>query len=153
MARHGIGAVAGSGAVLAITAAFAIYAAGDVWTARGGGTRYRAVFSSSDGLAVGAAVTLGGVPVGSVTSIRLDTGAMVADVSFTVRPDIVLSPDAALAIGGASGFGGGGTLAITPGSTKGSMPPGTVITATTPATSLEAAVGDYIFGAGIGSAR
>ncbi len=153
MARHGVGGYLASGSVLAVTAAFLAYAIVETRDGAGeGGRRYGAVFSSTDGLSAGAPVTLGGVVVGRVDAIRLDTRTMASDVTFDLRREIALPADSNVAVSSAA-LGGGGALAITPGHSGARLAPGTAITDTTPSRSLEAAVGDYIFGAGIGSAR
>ena len=52
-----------------------------------------------------------------------------------------------------AGFGSDGVLAVTPGRASDALAPGAAITDTTAAQSLQAAVGDYIFGSGLSSAR
>ena len=153
MARHGVGGFLASGAVIAVTAAFLVYALGETRDGTGdAATSYRARFSSSDGIASGSPVTLGGVVVGRVRSIRLDTESMTAEVDFDLRRDIALATDTSLAVAG-SGFGSGGALAVTPGHGPTRLAAGALITDTTPSRSLQAAVGDYIFGSGLSSAQ
>ncbi len=153
MASHGAGGFIASGTVLAVTVTFLLYAIGETRDGTGAATTpYRGIFSSSDGLATGSPVTLGGVVVGRVTSIRLDTESMAADVDFDLRRDVSLSSDTRLAVV-SSGFGSDGTLGIMPGHGPTVLAPGATITDTIATRSLEAAVGDYIFGSGLSSAR
>ena len=153
MARHGAGGFLACGAVLAVTAAFLVYALGETRDDTGDdATAYRARFSSSDGIVSGSPVTLGGVVVGRVTSVRLDTESMTAEVDFDLRRDIVLATDTRLAVS-SSGFGSDSALAVTPGHGPRALAAGALITDTNPAQSLQAAVGDYIFGSGLSSAQ
>lgn len=151
MARHGTGSVVASALVLAATAGFVAYTAAAVHGDTGG-TRFRASFVSGQGLAPGAPVVLAGVPVGTVRSVTLDVTTMTAVVAFTTRSRLTIPSDSALTVA-AAGPTGGDVLVLEPGSSPAPLAAGTLITRTTPATTLESQVGDYIFGAGIGGSK
>ncbi len=148
MARHGLGAVAGSGVVVLVAAGFvalALTTTGNGGQAAGG-LRLRAVFPSSDGLEAGDAVVMAGIPVGHVLSVRLDRSTYVADVDLELASTLAVPSDSRFAIQG--GSGSDGVLAIEPGRSATHLAQGAVVTATIPAESLEQQVGNYIFGTG-----
>ena len=148
MARHGAGAVLGSGAVIAVAAGFLALALTTAESGRGStdGLHLRAVFPSSDGLEAGDTVALAGIPVGQVLSVRLDRRTFLADVDLAVASDIAIPTDSRFAITG--GGMSDGVLAIEPGRATSHLAQGAVVTATVSAESLEQQVGNYIFGDG-----
>ncbi len=148
MARHGAGAVIGSGAVVAVAAGFVALALASTSTPGQGadGMRLRAVFPSSDGLDAGDAVVLAGIPVGRVLSVRLDRTTFLSDVDLQLASALAVPSDSQFAIRG--GGTGDGVLEIEPGHAATHLAAGAVVTATIPAESLEQQVGNYIFGSG-----
>lgn len=148
MARHGTGAVIGSGAVVAVAAGFVALALASTGALDkpADGIRLRAVFPSSDGLDAGDAVVLAGIPVGRVVSVRLDRARFVSDVELQLAASLALPSDTQFAILG--GGMGDGVLEIEPGHAATHLQSGAVVTATIPAESLEQQVGNYIFGNG-----
>ena len=147
MPRHSGAAGVASAAVLAVTAAFYVYAVAGQQT--GGPARYplQAVFLSSNGLQVGADVRLAGVKVGIVNSIVLDTTAFVTRVGFTIDDRYRLPTDTSLGVG-SSGFTSANALLVNPGHSSRLLGPGDTIHDTHEMMSLEQTVSQYIFGAG-----
>lgn len=115
MASENMTEVAVGGAVLAIAAAFVIYA-GQVSGFSGAAPEYKlhASFRSADGIDVGTDVRLAGVKVGRVTDMQLDSETYRARAVFTVREDIEVPDDSALAIS-SEGLLGGNFVEIMPG--------------------------------------
>ncbi|WP_306112318.1 MULTISPECIES: outer membrane lipid asymmetry maintenance protein MlaD [Roseovarius] len=115
MASENMTEVAVGGAVLAIAAGFVIYA-GQVSGFSGAAPEYelRASFRSADGIDVGTDVRLAGVKVGRVTDMQLDPDTYRARAVFTVRDDIEVPDDSALAIS-SEGLLGGNFVEIMPG--------------------------------------
>ena len=148
MARHGAGAVIGSGAVVGFVAlALASTSTSTGTPGQGaGGMRLRAVFPSSDGLDPGDAVVLAGIPVGRILSVRLDRATFLSDVDLELASSLALPSDTQFAI--RAGGTGDGVLEIEPGHAATHLSAGAVVTATIPAESLEQQVGNYIFGSG-----
>ena len=148
MARHGAGAVVGCGVVIAVAAGFLALALATTGSDRvaAGDLHLRAVFPSSDGLESGDTVSLAGIPVGRILSVRLDQRTFLADVDLAVSSRIAIPTDSRFAISG--GGMGDGVLTIEPGHAASRLASGAIVTATVPAESLEQQVGNYIFGDG-----
>lgn len=145
--RGRTGASIFSGAVLAGTLAFALYARA-TQTAPGQ-DRYdlSARFVSANGLNRGADVNLGGVTVGRVSSITLDPVSQMAIVRFRLNSELKLPEDSTLTIG-SSTMSSDNTLQIEPGTSHAMVAPGTLMTHTVEPSSLEQQVSNYIFGGG-----
>lgn len=148
MIRRGrAGASIFSGAVLAGTLAFALYARA-TQTAPGL-ERYdlSARFVSANGLNRGADVNLAGVSVGRVSSITLDPVSQMAIVRFRLSADLKLPEDSLLTIGSTT-LSSDNALVIEPGTSHTTVAPGTMMTHTLEPSSLEQQVSNYIFGGG-----
>lgn len=145
--RGRAGASIFSGAVLAGTLAFALYARATQIAP--GQDRYdlSARFVSANGLNRGADVDLGGVTVGRVSSITLDPVSQMAIVRFRLNAELKLPEDSVLTIG-SSTLSSDNALQIEPGKSRTPVAPGSMITRTVEPTSLEQQVSNYIFGGG-----
>nr|WP_025825195.1 MlaD family protein [Acetobacter persici] len=145
--RGRAGASIFSGAVLAGTLAFALYARA-TQTAPGQ-DRYdlSARFVSANGLKRGADVDIGGVTVGRVSSITLDPASQMAIVRFRLNSDLKLPEDTTLTIG-SSTLSSDNALRVEPGQSHTMVAPGTMMTHTIEPSSLEQQVSNYIFGGG-----
>ncbi|MCP9318427.1 MCE family protein [Acetobacter persici] len=145
--RGRAGASIFSGAVLAGTLAFALYARA-TQTAPGQ-DRYdlSARFVSANGLKRGADVDIGGVTVGRVSSITLDPASQMAIVRFRLNSDLKLPEDTTLTIG-SSTLSADNALRVEPGKSRTMVAPGTMMTHTIEPSSLEQQVSNYIFGGG-----
>jgi phospholipid/cholesterol/gamma-HCH transport system substrate-binding protein len=147
MARHRPVAVAASVGVVALAAGFLAY--GRLQIGSAGGETYELVgeFLSSDGLHAGADVVIGGVAVGRVNAVELDTQRMTSRVVFSVRDDLKLPRDSSLSIGSTS-LASAAALLIEPGHESNVLAPHAVIQDTRPLVTLEQQVSQYIFGGG-----
>lgn len=145
--RGRAGASIFSGAVLAGTLAFALYARA-TQTAPGQ-DRYdlSARFVSANGLKRGADVDIGGVTVGRVSSIALDPASQMAIVRFRLNSDLKLPEDTTLTIG-SSTLSSDNALRVEPGKSRTMVAPSTMMTHTIEPSSLEQQVSNYIFGGG-----
>ncbi|WP_395496266.1 MlaD family protein [Acetobacter sp. KSO5] len=145
--RGRAGASIFSGAVLAGTLAFALYARA-TQTAPGQ-DRYdlSARFVSANGLNRGADVALAGVNVGRVSSVALDPVSQMAIVRFRLNSELKLPEDSTLTIG-SSTLSSDNALIIEPGKSHTPVAPGTMMTHTIEPSSLEQQVSNYIFGGG-----
>jgi phospholipid/cholesterol/gamma-HCH transport system substrate-binding protein len=124
------------GAVLAVTAAFFVYAAQLTGAGPAGQTSsYSASFTSVEGVSVGTDVRLGGVKVGTVTDLALDPQTFLASTSFTVDKDILLPEDTAVLIS-SEGLLGGSYVELLPGGSPFNLEPGAEIEDTQSAVSL-----------------
>ncbi len=133
--------------MLLVTAGFLLYAESGLRRGSHSEQVFRATFTSSVGLAVASDVTVAGVPVGRVLSIRLDPATMLSRVVFTIRADIALPADSTLAVE-AAGMSGADVLSVRPGTSHDRLASGGTVRRTVPALGLEQAAGEYIFGAG-----
>ncbi len=131
--------------VLAVAAAFLVWAYGRSDVASPDGYVLRAVFDRADGLDPGADVRVAGIRVGTVLATRLDPETWQAVVEFSVREDIRLPVDSSAAIV-STGLLGRRYLAITPGAEEETLAPGEAITFTQPALNLEELIGRFVFG-------
>jgi len=108
------------------------------------GYALNAVFDHIDGLTVGSDVKLAGVSVGHVTAERVDPKSFRAQVSFSVRPDIVLPRDTGAIITSDSLLGGK-YIALSPGGDDQTLKSGATITQTQGSISLEQLLSKFIF--------
>ena len=115
---------------------------------REGGVPYAALFSSCQGLSVGADVEVAGVPVGAVTSIALDRRTDLAKVTFKVSRAIALTVDSSISVSG-GGTGGSASLELSPGRSGQLLPAGATLSRAIAAQTLEGTIGSFIFGSGL----
>lgn len=115
MASENMTEVAVGGVVLAIAAGFLFYA-GQATGFSSGTSEYAltASFRSADGVDVGTDVRLAGVKVGRVNAMELDPETYMAMATISVREDIEVPEDSALAIS-SEGLLGGNFVEILPG--------------------------------------
>ncbi|MEO0569202.1 MAG: outer membrane lipid asymmetry maintenance protein MlaD [Pseudomonadota bacterium] len=115
MASENMTEVAVGGVVLAIAAGFLFYA-GQATGFSSGTSEYplTASFRSADGVDVGTDVRLAGVKVGRVNAMELDPETYMAMATISVREDIEVPEDSALAIS-SEGLLGGNFVEILPG--------------------------------------
>ncbi|HMG49954.1 MAG TPA: outer membrane lipid asymmetry maintenance protein MlaD [Inquilinus sp.] len=115
------------------------------------GYRLKAQFDQADGVSAGTDVRIGGVKVGTVTSIALDPQTYLANVDLSIDPSIKLSNDTAAAIS-SDGLLGGRTLTLSPGGRpddpSGWLKDGDTIDHTQSNPSLEQLLGQVIFSIG-----
>ncbi len=123
-------------AVLAVAAGFAFYA-GKITGFSTARTEYElsASFRSADGITVGTDVRLAGVKVGRVTTLDLDPETYRAVTVFTVREDVLVPDDSAVAIS-SEGLLGGNYVEILPGGSPFYFEPGDEIQFTQGSVSL-----------------
>ncbi len=118
-AETGLGAI-----VLLAAAGFLAYAlahAGGIGEA--GGYLLKARFGEVGSLAPGAAVTVAGVKVGSVSAVTLDPKTFLADASMTIKADVKLPSDSTVKITQDSLLGGQ-HLSVEPGGASDDLKPG-----------------------------
>ena len=135
-------------AVLAVAIGFFFYASGTTGAGAGGQTyELAASFRSAEGIAVGTEVRLAGVRVGTVTDMTLDPTSFRAETTFSLRDDIVLPDDSAIAIA-SEGLLGGNFVEIIPGGSPFNYGPGDMITDTQGAVSLITLLMRFVSGDG-----
>ena len=123
-------------AVLAVAAAFAVFASQGVGLSRAAGSyELRASFRSVEGVTVGTDVRLAGVKVGTVTELKLNPETYFADAVITVRNDLVLSSDSTILIS-SEGLLGGTFVELQPGGMPDTLAPGDEIEDTQGAVSV-----------------
>lgn len=141
------GAFLASAGVLILTCGFLIYALNLLQGPTGALKTLHASFISANGLSARAGVELGGVKVGRVTSIHLNSDLGVADVVFKVEKKLQLPSDTAVTIG-ASTMTGGNALQLIPGKSHSILEENGTISDARPPLSLEQQISNYIFNAG-----
>jgi phospholipid/cholesterol/gamma-HCH transport system substrate-binding protein len=123
-------------AVMAVAVGFFLYASNSTGGGPAGGSyAMSASFRSADGISVGTEVRLAGVQVGTVTGMALNPQTFRAETTFTVREDIELPDDSAIAIS-SEGLLGGNFVEIIPGGSPFSYAPGDQIMDTQGSVSL-----------------
>ena len=115
------------------------------------GYTLKAQFNQADGVDAGTDVRIGGVKVGTVTSITLNPESYLADVQMSIDPSVKLSQDTAAAIS-SDGLLGGRSLSLSPGGRpddpNGWLKDGDTIDHTQSNPSLEQLLGQVIFSIG-----
>jgi phospholipid/cholesterol/gamma-HCH transport system substrate-binding protein len=135
-------------AVLAVATGFFFYAAGSTSRGPTGGTYdLSASFRSAEGIAVGSEVRLAGVRVGTVTGMALDPATFRAQTTFTLRDDVLLPDDSAIAIA-SEGLLGGSFVEIIPGGSPFTYAPGDMVTDTQSSVSLVTLLMRFVTGDG-----
>jgi len=137
------------GAVVAAAVAF-LYYAGQIAGIAGpvsGVARYTASFTSVEGVSVGTDVRMGGVKVGTVTSLHLNPKTYRADTGFTVEEAIRL-PDDTAAVISSEGLLGGSFVELQPGGSPFDLEPGSEIEDTQSAVSLINLLLKFVSGGG-----
>lgn len=138
--------VAAGAAVLAVAAAFLVYAV--LHSGRGmvaaDGTLLSARFDRIDGLPNGADVRIAGVKVGTVTDTRIDPATFNAEVFLRIDPALRLPADSSAEIT-SEGLLGGKYVSLVPGGSDRVLTDGGRITETQGSVSLESLLGRFIF--------
>ena len=116
----------------------------------GPGIALSAAFDRVDGLSRGAEVRLSGVPVGSVTDLRIDPTTFLAVVTMRLRADLALPRDTSAEIQ-SEGLLGGRFVALVPGGAEEVLADGGRITETQGAINIEGLLGRFIFSSGGGA--
>ena len=123
-------------AVMSVAVGFFLYAANSTGSGPSGGSyALTASFRSADGISVGTEVRLAGVQVGTVTGMTLNPETFRAETTFTLRDDIELPDDSAIAIS-SEGLLGGNFVEILPGGSPFTYAPGDQIMDTQGSVSL-----------------
>ncbi|MFO7963748.1 MAG: outer membrane lipid asymmetry maintenance protein MlaD [Desulfobacterales bacterium] len=102
-------------------------------------------FQSVAGLKEGAGVEMAGIPIGTVSNIRLDQERQVAVVEMKIDQGIELSEDVSASVK-TSGLIGDKYIQLSPGGSDMYLQDGDIITNTKPALDLEELVSRYMFG-------
>lgn len=123
-------------AVMAVAVGFFLYASNSTGGGPSGGSyALSASFRSADGISVGSEVRLAGVQVGTVTEMALNPQTFRAETTFTIRDDVELPDDSAIAIS-SEGLLGGNFVEIIPGGSPFNYAPGDQIMDTQGSVSL-----------------
>lgn len=139
--------IAAGAAVLAVAAAFAVYAAKGAGLTAGRGDSYplTASFRSVDGISPGSDVRLAGLKVGTISSLKLNPDTFMADAVIDIRSDIRLPTDSAILIS-SEGLLGGNFVEIMPGGALENLEPGDEIEDTQGSVSLVSLLMKFVSG-------
>lgn len=121
---------------------------GDVRLFGGSSYEVSAVFSNVAGLKAKTSVTMAGVNIGQIKSIRLKDEQ--AEVTMNIRKDVKLEDDCVASIK-TMGLIGDKYIAIAPGGSDKYIQPGGTIHETRPPLDIENLLGKYVFGSVDGS--
>lgn len=133
------------GAVVIAVAALFIYFAYDSAQFKAiKGYTITAKFDRVDGLTPGCDVRMGGVKIGTVTSLDLDHTTFLAVVTMDIKPDLDLPSDTSAEIVSESLLGGK-FVALVPGGDDETIPAGGEVKYTQASVNLEALIGQFIF--------
>lgn len=111
------------------------------------GYHIQAAFENATGVAVGSDVRLGGVKIGVVDGMDLDTTSYQAVVGMTIRAGVPLPSDSTAAIVG-DGLLGSKFIALTPGAEEAMLKDGSRVEYTQSSVSLEEMIGKFVFSGG-----
>lgn len=122
MQRAGIFETLLSAAVIVLAVGFLMFLLWQTGTGSLSSYEMSARIKSADGIKPGTDVRIGGVKVGTVESLQLNSRDYAVDVKLAIRDDIKLPEDSGIAIG--SGMLSSPALTINPGRSKNIVPPG-----------------------------
>jgi len=111
------------------------------------GYHVQAKFENATGIAVGSDVRLGGVKIGVVDGMDLDTKNYQAVVGMTIRSSVPLPEDSTAAIVG-DGLLGSKFVGLEPGAEDAMLKDGATIQYTQSSVSLEEMIGKFVFSGG-----
>lgn len=138
--------IAAGAAVLAVAAAFAVFAAkGAGLGSTGGSYPLHASFRAVDGISPGSDVRMAGIKVGSIASLTLNPQTFMADAVVQIRNDIQLPVDSAILIS-SEGLLGGNFVEIIPGGAEENLAPGEEIEDTQGSVSLVSLLMKFVGG-------
>jgi phospholipid/cholesterol/gamma-HCH transport system substrate-binding protein len=137
-AEAGVGAV-----VILVAAAFLAYSLTVGGTVRPNGYEVRARFGQVGSLVPGAAVSVAGVKIGAVASIKLDPKTFLATTTLDLDPAVPLPTDSTAKIV-SDGLTGASRVAIEPGGAAETIKPGGEIENTQGAVDLFGLVGQMV---------
>jgi len=108
------------------------------------GYEINARFMKVGGLNTGADVRINGIKVGTVLSQKINPEDYMVDVKMSILPNIVLPEDSVISVAG-DGLMGEKFIKVDPGKSAEKIQPGSIISNTKDAKSLEDMVGEIIF--------
>ena len=118
-----------SAAVVVVAVSFLAYTYLITGGARPSDYELTASMSHADGLSARASdVRIGGIKVGGVSSLSLDPKTYKAIVRLRIRSDVQIPVNSTISVA-SGGFSPGSYLAITPGTSNRTLPPGSAIPA------------------------
>src|SRR5579863_1047567 len=130
--------------VLALAAVFLLWSLAVARAGRtGGGYQVSAKFGDVGGLQPGAKVSLAGVKVGSVSSVRVDPKTFLAVVELSLDGDVHIPSDSTAKVT-SDGLLGGAHVALTPGGAEDDLKPGGEISNTQGSVDLFGLIGQFI---------
>jgi phospholipid/cholesterol/gamma-HCH transport system substrate-binding protein len=146
MKRNIIETVLGA-VVLVVAAAFLVYSSSATDAGEVQGYDINVAFNEIGGLKTGDDVRVGGVKIGTVKDIALDTATYRAKVTLSIKDNIKLPDDTAARVS-SEGLMGGNYLALDPGGDEENLRPGATIAYSQDAQNLESLLGKFIFSMG-----
>lgn len=144
MMKHNVIETAMGAVVLAAAAIFLVFAMKTANIDSSEGYRVTASFTNANGLIPGTDVRIGGVKVGSVASLHLDTTTYNAEASIMIDDDVQLPADTSATIR-SEGLMGGKFLALEPGGDEKMLTNGSRIQHTQSTPDIEQLLGQAIF--------
>ena len=133
--------------VLIVAAVFLVFAYQGSQTHVEGGYRISARFGDASGISLGSDVRIGGVKVGIVSDLGLDSKTYEAVATLQVQPQTRIPEDSSAAIVSA-GLLGEKYIAITPGSDDKMLADGSKVQFTQSSVNLEELIGKFMFSGG-----
>jgi phospholipid/cholesterol/gamma-HCH transport system substrate-binding protein len=135
--------------VLVVAAAFFIFAYNKSDVSMEDGYTLSAKFDNASGVTLGSDVRVGGVKVGVVSDLGLDSKSFQAVVTMQIRNSVKLPKDSSATITG-DGLLGGKYMQIIPGGDDAVLASGGVIEYTQSSVNLEELIGKFVFSGGAG---
>lgn len=133
--------------VLIVAVIFVLFVYDKRTIATGDGYDVVASFDNITGISAGSDVRLGGIKVGTVTALTLNTETYRPKVVLRLKPDVKLPDDSSASIS-SEGLLGGKFLQVVPGADEKMLAPGDEIRFTQSSVNLEEMIGKFMFSGG-----
>ncbi|MBL8670318.1 MAG: MCE family protein [Alphaproteobacteria bacterium] len=131
--------------VLAVAAPLVAFTATQERPTERGHIVVTARFENLGGLVAGSAVRIGGIDVGRVLSVKLDTDNLIADVALAIDSELALPEDSVASVGSGGVFGDS-FIDLLPGKSAVTLPPRGRLAKTVRVYSLEETVARVVMG-------
>jgi phospholipid/cholesterol/gamma-HCH transport system substrate-binding protein len=132
-------------AVVVVAVGFASFAFNSTSVSTGSSYPIAATFDNVDGISVGSDVRIGGVKVGVVNDLKLDSESYRAQLTLALKDSVKVPTDSTAAIV-SEGLLGGKYVALNPGGADEMLNKGDYISFTQSSMNLETLIGQFIFG-------
>lgn len=133
--------------VLVVAVMFVMFVYDKRSVTKGEGYDVVAAFDNASGIAAGSDVRIGGIKVGTITDMKLDSKTYRANVNMRLKPDVKVPDDSSASIV-SEGLLGGKFVQLVPGADDAMLDNGGEIRFTQSSVNLEEMIGKFMFSGG-----